>query len=267
MSVRLFATILLVCSLAGTGSVACADGAFEPLVGEGALESHFGTDPFDPNNTQPELAITGQGAVPNSGGVDIFSTNAFTLDIGFLDGAYTNTKKKSFDNLFLTVAFSPDGGLFDSIRFFDPGDPSDYLEFAPSQFVDSQLFGLPFPPGGIQGIANGAGDFLSLNGALMAGIDLNASLLRDNKATEPPAVHVGVEVVNPVGGQGSRIRFDVFGLKNGASWNVVGNNPNSGAAGYSDGRSAPEPASLTLLTAGAVLLGLRRRRQRARKAK
>ena len=239
------------------GSAARADLLLEPATGQGALVDCFGTDPFDPNNTSPELMITGDGAVENSGGVDIFDVDGFTLELRFLDDAYENEKKPSFEDLFLTAAFRPEApNEFDAIRFFDPEDPSDYVEIAKGDFVDAEAFGLIFPPGGIAGIANGEGDLLTLNGALVAGVDLGVGLHRDKHAPEAPAVRVGVQVIGYVPGRSASIRFDVFGLNWRSPASIEGNNPNSGAAAF----VAPEPASALLL--GTALFALVRRRRR-----
>ena len=257
---------VLILGLAATGS---ADLVLDPLTGDGALEARYDTDVFDPNRTSPELQITGFGSVENSGGVAVFSNSQFILDIMFLD-AYTNESKRSFDDLFLTAAFQPGGAAFDKIRFFDPDDTSDYTDILFSSFVDSQDFGLPVPPDTtIRGMANGAADFLSLNGALMGGVDLGVGIQRDSSATLPPTVSVGVQVF--AADPNSQVRFDTFGLKNMNSfgWIVRGNNPNSGAGGTTPmctppppNPAVPEPATALLFAVGVAALHRAKRRRR-----
>lgn len=247
------------------------------VTGQGGLEAHFGTDPFSPNNTSPQLQLTGQGAIGNSGGVAVFYQDSFTLDVMFLNSP-GNERKPSFEKLLLTAAYEPGGATFDRIRFYDPESPAIYVDLVSGLFVDSGDYGLIFPPGGIRGIDNGSGDFLSLDGALIAGVDLGVGLER---GPGPPSVSIGVEILTST--PDSQIRFDVFGLNNTPShgWNIVGNNPNLGAAGVvtmgvgppsggpqGDPEGAvPEPTTLLLFGPGAaILIAARRRRSRRRAA-
>jgi len=251
--------------LMGVAPRASADLVLDPLTGAGALQAQFDTDPFSPNRTSPQLQLTGEGAVENTGGCAVFSDEIFTLDIQFL-AAYDNERKRSFEDLVITAAFQPGGAAFEKLRFFDPTDPSHHTDILLGSFVDSTVFGLPFPPDDtIRGMANGEADYLSLNGALMAGVDLGVGLERDRHATLPPTVNVGVQVFVP--DPESKIRFDVFGLKHRSPWVVYGNNPNSGSGGLTtDGNGGgvvPEPVSAVVFGAGlACLHFVRRRRHR-----
>lgn len=270
MKKRPFAVVAaaLVLGLAATGS---ADLVLDPLAGNNALENYYGTDPFDPNYTSPQLQITGSGSVENTGGVAVFDHTEFTLDIQFL-GAYTNESKRSFEDLFLTAAFQPGGASFDRIRFFDPDEPSHFYDLSFSSFIDSQDFGLPFPPDTtIRGMSVGEADFLSLDGALMGGVELGVGLERDGQATVPPTVSVGVQIFAP--DPGSKVRFDVFGLNDTSShgWLVKGNNPNSGSGGVVPScpslpppppPAIPEPATALIFLSGAAALTVIRRRRR-----
>jgi len=233
----------------------------DPILGPSALEVYYGNDPFEPNNTDPQLQIGGTGSVENSGGVAIFKDEMFILDLQFLN-AYTNPQKISFEEMFLTAAFRPNQPNFEALRLFDPANPSNALEFTPDMFADSRAFGLPFPPdSNIKGIAVGEGDFLTLDGAIIVGAALGVGLQRDANATLPPTVQLGVHVVNPVEGKTVAIRFDVFGLNpDGSLWNVQGNDPSSGSSGY----FVPEPCSLSLIVAGAFALAVRHSRRRKR---
>jgi len=242
-----------------------------PISGDGALEAHFQSDPFSPNNTSPQLQITGAGSVENSGGVAIFGSSAAVLDIQFL-GAYGNESKPSYEKLLLTAAFRPDEPGFGGIRFFDPEEPSQHVDIPAAAFADAEAFGLIFPADGIRGIGDGAGDFLSLDGALVAGVDLGIGLERDGDAALPPMASVGVQILAPE--PGMAVRFDVFGLNDtdATGWNIQGNNPNSGAAGIvppPDGPEVPashlpEPGTMFLFgSAVAVLITMRRRKDRA----
>jgi hypothetical protein len=259
------------------GNSASAGLILSPITGQDGLEGHFGTDPFDPNNTGPELQLTGIGSVENTGGVAVFSVDEFILDVLFL-GNHANESKVSFQKLMVTAAFEPVDASFEKLRFFDPEDPGNYVDILSGEFVDSEELGLMFPPdGSIRGIGSGAGNFLSLDGALMAAVDLGVGLERDPM---PPSASLGVEVYAP--SPDLSIRFDVFGLNTtpGSGWNVEGNNPNSGAAGvrttggggddpFPDptpgGGLVPEPTTLLLFGPGAAaLIAYRRRRQRRR---
>jgi len=234
-----------------------ADLELTSVTGPGGLTSYYGADPFDPNNTHPRLQAGGAGSVENSGGVAVFDDDTFILDLTFLDGGYEGGGKPSYEMLLLTAATEADHVGFEKLRFFDPDDPSEAVEIPYSAFVDAEAFGLPFPPGGIKGIGDGAGDFLKLQGSLMAGVDLGVGLQRRQSASDPvPTVRVGVQVVNPA--VVCAVRFDVFGLNRHSPPNIQGNNPNSGAAGY----YVPEPSSLTLLGGGVLLAWARRRRKR-----
>lgn len=254
------------------GASASGDLVLDPISGVNGLESYFGRDIFEPNYTSPQLQITGRGSLENAGGAAIWREPEFILDIQFL-GAYTNENKRSFDDLFVTAAFQPGDAAFERIRFFDPLDDTEYTELSFDEFVQSTALGLPFPPDDtIHGIANGEAGFLSLDGALMGGVDLGVGLQRDRRADVPPTVSVGVQVfcVDPT----SKIRFDVFGLQNTSDygWVVKGNNPNSGSAGTEPFGSTlppppeavvPEPATATLVLVGAgALTWWRRRRDR-----
>jgi len=124
------------------------------------------------------------------------------------------------------------------------------LDYDAGNFTDAETFGLPFPRGGIRGIANGAGDFLSLNGALVAGIDLQRSLTRG--VNDPLSVQVDI-----TGLATGPIRFDAFGLDDDQI--VIGNNPNSGAAGF----LLPEPSAPLLFAVGSLVAGYANRRYRS----
>ena len=237
------------------------------ITGEGALVDYFGSDPFVPNETAPELQITGEGSVENTGGVAVFDDSAFTLDILFLN-SYDNESKISFDDLMVTAAFQPGGASFQAIRFYDPNDADDFVELPFSLFIDSMDFGLPRPAEDtIRGMGTGEADFLSLNGALMGAVDLGVGLERDCDATLPSTASVGIQVVEPA--PGSKIRFDVFGLNHHSPWIVEGNNPNSGSGGMTTTCTPPppsdvipEPASICLLGAAVAVLHVSRRRRK-----
>lgn len=255
-----------------------ADLDLEPVTGQQGLRNYFGTDPFEPNNTSPELQLTGEGSEENSGGVDVFYQDYFVLDLLFLD-SLANEGQPSFQKLLLTAAIAPGDASFEKILFYDPANPWHTVMIPRSAFVDSRDLGLVFPPGGIEGIGTGSGDFLSLDGALMAAVDLGVGLERGPALS---ATSVGVQVF--ASAPDALVRFDVFGLNNTVEhgWNVQGNNPNSAAAGVvtrgnyppppPDGGGSqcpppsdvvPEPTTLFLLSAGAsVLLAARRRRSR-----
>ena len=244
-------------------AVASADLVLEPVTGADGIEDYYDNDVFSPNQTRPELQISGSGSVENSGGVAVFDTTEFTLDIQFLSD-YRNERKRDFDTLMLTAAFQPGGAAFDKIRVYDPADPSQFLDFHYDSFVDAELLGLPMPPENvIRGMGTGEADFLSLNGALLAGVDLGVGLERDQSATSPPTVSVGVQVFAPE--PESKIRFDVFGLRRNSPWVVYGNNPNSGSGGVTtDGGSVvPEPATGSVVLAGAAALTWWRRRRQS----
>ena len=121
------------------------------------------------------------------------------------------------------------------------------LVYNDGDFTDAETFGLPFPSDGIKGIGNGSGDFLSLNGALVGGFDLMAGLERG--VTDSVTVSIAVTGID----SGRIVRFDIFGTD--ATGNVVGNNPNSGAAG-----AMPEPSAALLFAFGTLLVAGRTRR-------
>jgi len=267
---------LVIVLVAATPAAACI---IKPVAGDDALATYFGNDPFTPNNTAPELQLTGAGSVENTGGVAVFTGNEFTLDLLFLNSP-TNTHKPSFSKLLVTAAFEPGGAGFDSIRFYDPDRPWDSVNIPFGSFVSAEGFGIP--EGDIRGIGNGAGDFLPLTGSQVAAVDIGVGLLRGGLL---PSASLGVEIIGA--SDESAIRFDVFGLNHSpcTGWNIQGNNPNSGAAGTLTGGGGgggggggsgggggdiptpslgvvPEPTALLLFGPGALALYIKRRRNR-----
>ena len=138
---------------------------------------------------------------------------------------------------------------------------------AANDFVDAAAFGIPFPPNGINGIGNGAGDYLSLNGAVVAAWELDTPLVR------PDGVDIDVMLTGYTGSLDQKIRFDVFALEEVANSTstqsqglgrpgsspvgpatiqrtIVANNPNSGALGV-----IPEPTAAIVFAVGAVVVG------------
>ncbi len=228
-------------------------------VGEAsALSTLTGSDAvsafFDPNLTQPRLELSGAGSVENSGGVAIFDASfgydSFALDVDFLG----NNAPDAYEDIVITAALAPGvdySGV--SIRLALGADVMS-LAFDGGDFTDATSFGLPFPPGGITGIGNGAGDYLSLNGALVAGWDLESSLARG--VNDPLSLQV--EVIG-LSAPDQLVRFDVFGLNGGRI--AIGNNPNSGAAGV---KPVPEPAAVALYLVGLGVVGASIRRALAR---
>jgi len=201
---------------------------------------------FDPNLTHPDLALSGAGSVENSGGVAIFSNTSFVMELDFLN----NSPPGAYDNLILTAALASGvdySGLVISVSL---GSSTAQLVFNNGDFIDAMTFGLPFPPGGITGIGNGAGDFLSLNGALVGGFDLETSLVRGVNNPLMLAVDIaGISSPDQI------IRFDAFGQNGGNI--VIGNNPNSGAAGF----MVPEPRATLLFAVGVLIAGIATRRR------
>jgi len=251
--------LLLVAALLlmAVGAPARADLELVAITGVNALENYYGADPFDPNNTHPYLQLDGAGSQENEGGVAVFEDDTFILDLTFLDDGYATDGKPNYEMLLLTVGTHANHAGFEEIRFFDPDDPSESVEIPYSAFVDSEQFGMIFPPDGVRGQGEGAGELLKLEGNVMAGVDLGTGLTRRESESDPvPTVRVGVQVINPAVVCG--IRFDVFGLNHYSPPNIQGNNPLSGGAGY----YVPEPSSLSLLAGGLVLAWARRRRKR-----
>ena len=200
------------------------------------------TDAFDPNNTSPHLELNvDNSALETPGGVSLSESGTFDLDIGFKD----NGGEDFFDNLILTAALdsTADNSAVEITVIFG-GTVS--VSYAAGDFTDAQAFGLPLPPGGIRGIAYGEGDYLNLDGAEIVGFDLMAGLERD--VVDFITVSIIVSGLSTDG----LVRFDIFGLD--ASGNVIGNNPNSGAAGV-----IPEPNAALLFGIGSLLLGFRLR--------
>jgi hypothetical protein len=216
------------------------------LIGTDAVSAFF-----DPNLTHPSLQLGGAGSTENSGGVAIFGSASFEMRVNFL----SSSPPDFYDNILLTAALDADldyAGLVVSVTF-----AGSQASLAFADFIDAETFGLPFPPGGITGIANGAGDFLSLNGALVGGFDLGTSLERG--VSNPLLLQVAVTgISNP----DQIVRFDVFGQN--ADDIVIGNNPNSGAAGFRvPGGSflVPEPRATLLAALGLLIAGVATRRR------
>ena len=201
---------------------------------------------FDPNLTHPDLALSGAGSVENSGGVAIFSNTSFVMELDFLN----NSPPGAYDNIILTAALASGvdySGLVISVSL---GSSTAQLVFNNGDFIDAMTFGLPFPSNGIKGIGNGAGDFLSLNGALVGGFDLETSLVRGVNNPLMLAVDIaGISSPDQI------IRFDAFGQNGGNI--VIGNNPNSGAAGF----MVPEPRATLLFAVGVLIAGIATRRR------
>lgn len=232
--------------------------ALLPADDAAALSTLTGADAvsafFDPNLTQPRLQLSGDGSVENSGGVAIFDADfgydAFTMDVGFLG----NAAPDAYEDILITAALA-DGVDYSGVSIrLSLGAEVLSLSFDDGDFTDAATFGLPFPPDGINGIGNGSGDYLSLNGALVAGWDLESALVRG--VNDPLSLQIEVFGLSD---PNQLIRFDVFGLNAGSI--VIGNNPNSGAAGVNP---VPEPAAVALYLAGLAVVGVSIRRQLAR---
>src|SRR5262245_36672103 len=79
----------LVAGLASTAS------ATTKLTGSDAVSAFF-----NPNMTQPDLALGGGGSVENSGGVAIFDKTSFVMNLDFLN----NGPPGFYENIILTAA-------------------------------------------------------------------------------------------------------------------------------------------------------------------
>ena len=198
---------------------------------------------FDPNYTSPHLELQVVGStMETTGGVSLSSSGTFDLDIQFKDGS----GEDRYYNLILTAAL--DSGVDNSgVEIAVVFGGSAGLAYDNGDFTDAEDFGLPFPSDGINGIGNGSGDFLSLNGALVGGFDLMTGLERG--VTDLVTVSITVTGVS----SDRIVRLDVFGTDHDGI--VIGNNPNSGAAG-----AMPEPSAALLFSLGALLVGARMRR-------
>lgn len=203
---------------------------------------------FDPDNrTQPRLQLDGAAAEEDADGAAVFITDfgtaTFTMDVDFLSASAPD----SFDGIFVTAALRPDvdyTGVSVGLAF-----GGDSAEIFWTQFGDAETeFGLPFPPHGIRGIANGEGGAFSLNGALVAGWDLETALVRG--VNDPLSVEI---TTRGVVSSSQQIRFDVFGYDVNSPAVVIANNPNSGLAVT---QPMPEAASIVLLVAGLGVIGL-----------
>jgi hypothetical protein len=223
--------------------------ALATLTGDDAITANF-----DPNNTSPHLELQVVGSTTETtGGVSLAESNTFDLDIMFKDGGGVDT----YDNLILTAALDSgvdNTGVSVTLTINGSSETLTYsLDFPDAEdFTDAEDFGIPFPPLGndkIDGISNGSGDFLSLNGALVGGFDLMTGL--DRGVTDVVTVSLSVTGL----GDGSIMRFDIFGTdENG---NIIGNNPNSGAAGV-----VPEPSAALAFGAGVLVVGSTVRRRK-----
>ena len=247
-------------------SAASADLVLSPLTGDDGLRDYYGTDVFSPNKTSAQLQISGNAySEAPLGGYGGPSFDVYTLDVQFL-GDYRDEGQRSFHSLVITAAFQPGDAAFERMRFFDLDDASQYVDVPFSAFVDPRVLGLP-PDDSIHGLSVGG-----LDASLVAGVDLGVGLDRDSDATVPPMVSVGVQVVNPA--PGSKVRFDAFGLSNTSQhgWVVKGNSAvpyvGSGSGGIEPMAPPqpviPEPATATIVFAGAAAILGWRRRQRNR---
>jgi hypothetical protein len=229
------------------------------------------------SQTQVHLQLTAPGMI-DTGGVALLprppGDSSFTMTAGFL-GA---NAPDSYDDFIILASLDPS---------FDNSALSITLDgqtIAASQFVDAAAFGIPFPPNGINGIGNGAGDYLSLNGAVVAAWEFDTQLVR-------PGEEVDVMLTGYTGSLDQKIRFDVFALDetpetletttangrgrgngnqngNGSQGGssvapatvtrlIVANNPNSGALGV-----IPEPSAAIVFAVGAAIVGGATRRIR-----
>lgn len=214
--------------------------ALTTLTGADAMTANF-----DPDNTNPHLELQVVGStLETTGLVSLSTSGSFDLDIMFKDGGGAD----AYHNLILTAALdsgADNSGVSVTVVF---GGDSAVLSYA-GDFTDAETFGLPFPPDGITGIGNGTGDFLSLNGALVGAFDLGEGLERG--VTDSIRISLNVTGIDA----DSIVRFDIFGTdENG---NIIGNNPNSGAAGV-----VPEPSAALAFSAGLLVVGntIRRRK-------
>jgi hypothetical protein len=233
------------------------------------------------DHTAVHLRLSAPGMI-ETGGVALLprppGDSSFTMTAGFL-GA---NAPDSYDDFIILASLDPS---------FDNSALSITLDgqtIAASQFVDAAAFGIPFPPNGINGIANGAGGYLSLNGAVVAAWEFDTQLVR-------PGEEVDVLISGYTGSLDQKIRFDVFALDetpetlsqttqttngngrgrgngngNGNSNQtggltapatvtrlIVANNPNSGALGV-----IPEPSAAIVFAVGAMIVGGATRRIR-----
>ena len=201
---------------------------------------------FDPDNeTQPHLQLDGAAAGEDADGAAVFTTgfgtSTFTMEVDFLSAS----EPDSYDGIFVTAALNPEVDYTGvSVELAFGGDSGTIMS---TEFKDAETeFGLPFPPGGIRGIGNGAGGSFSLNGALVAGWDLETDLIRG--VNNPLSVDI---TISGIGQTDQAIRFDVFGYDVNSPAIVMGNNPNSGLAVT---RPIPEADSVVLLVAGLAVV-------------
>jgi hypothetical protein len=257
-------------ALGAAFSVATAAGGTQILTG--SINATFS------DRTAVHLQLSAPGMI-ETGGVALLplqpGDSSFTMTAGFL-GA---NAPDSYDDFIILASLDPS---------FDNSALSITLDgqtIAASQFVDAAAFGIPFPPNGINGIANGAGDYLSLNGAVVAAWEFDTQLVR-------PGEEVDVLISGYTGSLDQKIRFDVFALdetpetlqttttvngrgrgngnqnQNGNQGGsttapatvtrlIVANNPNSGALGV-----IPEPSAAIVFAVGAAIVGGATRRFR-----
>ena len=246
-----------------------ATGASATQILTGSINATFASQ------TAVHLRLTAPGMI-ETGGVSLLplppGDPSFTMTAGFL-GA---NAPDSYDDFIILASLDP---AFDNSAL---SITLDGQTIAASQFVDAAAFGIPFPPNGINGIGNGAGDYLSLNGAVVAAWEFDTQLVR-------PGAEVDVMLTGYTGSLDQKIRFDVFALdevsetvqtttangrgrgngnQNGNPGGsstapatvtrlIVANNPNSGALGV-----IPEPNAALVFAVGAAIVGGATRRIR-----
>jgi hypothetical protein len=223
--------------------------AVSALTGPGAVTPYFGwSDEF------PLLDLSGPALTDNGTGLEVYAgdaggPNAFQLDIDFLNGQPPDR----YDGLILTVALDSHVDYSGVTVRLDFGESYLDLDYDAGHFVSAATFGMP-DSSTIPGYASAS--FLDLDGALMAGFDLETDLTRgENNPLEMQIQIFGATSRDQI------IRFDVFGL---CPYGIVmGNNPGSAAAGFQVGpvRPVPEPAAIALYLVGLGITGASVRKQ------
>jgi hypothetical protein len=223
--------------------------AVSALTGAGAVTPYFGwSDEF------PLLDLSGPALTDNGTGLEVYAgdaggPNAFQLDIDFLNGEPPD----HYDGLVLTVALAPHVDYSGVTVRLDFGESYLDLSYDAGHFVSASTFGMP-DTSTIPGYTSGG--FLDLDGAQMAGVDLETDLTRG----EDNPFEMQIQIFGATS-RDQIIRFDAFGL---CPYGVVmGNNPGYAAAGFQVGpvRPVPEPAAVALHLLGLGIAGASVRKQ------